>query len=160
MAERTVKWEIIRNKIIKKEQIEVEDSDLDEIINAEVEHTKADKGAVSAKIKQNRQISENILTKKVIDLLIDFAVTEEIPFEEYEAKKEQEHGHDHEGHDHGHEFYDDYEEIDEHEHNHVHDENCDHKHEHVHDENCDHDHEGHKHVHDENCDHDHEGHKH
>lgn len=155
IAERTVKWEIIRNKIIKKEQIEVEDSDVDDIINAEVEHTKGDKGAISAKIKQNRQISENILTKKVIDLLIDFAVTEEIPFEEYEAKKELEHGHDHEGHDHGHEFYDEYEEIDEHEDNHDHE----HDHHHVHDENCNHDH-GHHHVHDENCDHDHEGHKH
>jgi trigger factor len=52
-----------------------------------------------------------------------------------------------------------------HDHEHVHDENCDHDHgheeEHVHGENCDHDHDhghemAHDHVHGEDCDHDHD----
>jgi trigger factor len=87
LAERTVKWEIIRNRIIKEEQIEVEDYDIEEIVNAEVARTKGDANAIRNQLKQNKNISDNILTKKVLDLIIDFAVTEEISFEEYDKKQ-------------------------------------------------------------------------
>jgi trigger factor len=96
LAERTVRWEIIRNQIMKKEDIAVEDHDIEEIVNAEVERTKENADLIRNKLKKNKQLTDSIISKKVTDLLIDFAITEEILFEEYEKKMGPEHDHEHE----------------------------------------------------------------
>jgi trigger factor len=108
VAERTVRWELIRNKIIESEKIEIEDHDLEELVEKEIERTKGEHDATLAKIKSNRNLLESVLTKKVLDLVLDFAITEEIPFEEYSAKMQHghDHDHDHEGHDHDHSDHD------------------------------------------------------
>lgn len=96
LAERTVKWEFIKNAIIKKENLELEDSDIEEIINYEQNSTGADRDAIKAKIKSNKQIIDRILSKKVIELLIDFAETEEVTFDEYnEIIHQHNHLHEH-----------------------------------------------------------------
>ena len=124
LATRTVKWEIIRNQIMKNEKIELEDYDIEDVVTAEVERTKGDAAAISNKLKQNPQIVNNILNKKVMDFIIDFAVTEEITFEDYEKK----HQHDHDHHDHDHDHHDhDHEHHDHEHHDHEH-----HDHEHKH----------------------------
>ncbi len=137
LAVRTVKWEIIRNQIMKNEKIEVEEYDIEDIVNAEVERTKGDATAIAKKLKQNPQIINSIINKKVMDFIIDFAVTEEIPFEDYANKSHEEHNHD---------LYDDYEE---------HDHDRDHEHEHH-----DHDHEHHDHAHHHEHEHHHHDHEH
>lgn len=141
VAERTVKWEILRNKIIEKEALQVEDHDLDGIVESEAQRLKSDKESIKANLMKNNNFISAVLGKKVMDLLKDFATTNEISFEEYKIKHEHdghnhsEHDHDHEGHDHDHD-----------EHDHDHD---------VHD----HDHDGHDHDHDGHDHHDH-SHKH
>jgi len=126
LAVRTVKWEIIRNQIMKNEKIELEEYDIEDIVKSEVERTKGDASVIANKLKQNPQIVNNILNKKVMDFIIDFAVTEEIPFDEYENKHRQEHDHEHHDHDH-HEHDHEHHDHDHHEHDHEH---HDHKHKH------------------------------
>ncbi|MDA3843841.1 MAG: trigger factor [Candidatus Kapabacteria bacterium] len=83
LAERTVKWEILRNEIIRTEKIEVEDHDVESLVEMEVERTKTDKEAAKKKILSNPNIIQNIMGKKVIDLLFDFIETNEVPFDDY-----------------------------------------------------------------------------
>jgi len=118
LAERTVKWEFIKNAIIKLESLELDDSDIEEIVNHEYNSTGGDKEAIKSKIKSNKQIVDRIISKKVIDFLIDFAETEEISFDEYhELMHNHEHNHEHEyEHEHEHEYEHEHELEYEHEH--------------------------------------------
>ncbi len=81
LAERTVKWELIQRKIIEKEDIQVEDHDIEEIVNFQAERMNADKETVKMAVMQNPRITDNIINKKVIDLLLDFAITQETDFD-------------------------------------------------------------------------------
>ncbi|MFP4544593.1 MAG: trigger factor, partial [Candidatus Kapaibacterium sp.] len=110
VAERQVKWELLRNMIIEKEQIEVEDHDIEEIVQAEAERTKSDPEALRKRIRDNQNIMSNILLKKVMDLLLDFAVTNEVEFDEhghYHSDSGGHHHHDHEYDEDDHEYDED-----------------------------------------------------
>ena len=136
VAERTVRWELIRGKIIETEKLEIEDHDMDDLIDREVERTKGDREAIKNRIMNNTGILENILTKKVMDFILDFAITNEIPFDEYSAKSQQ-----HE-HDHNYQIEAVYYDEDASDEDHYHDHDHGHHH-HDHDHN--HDHHDHKH---------------
>lgn len=82
MAIRNVQWELIRNKIIEQEQIEIEDYDIENVVNSEAERLKRDKEEVKKLILQNENFKMQILNKKVIDFVLDFAVTNEVPYED------------------------------------------------------------------------------
>ncbi len=98
MAEKQVKWEMIRTAIVKKEEIKVEDHDIDPIVATEAEKYKTDKDTFKQRLMQNENFVMNILNKKLMDFLMDFVETNEITFEELEHKG---HDHDHdEDHDH------------------------------------------------------------
>lgn len=84
MAIRNVQWELIRNKIIELEQIELEDFDYDAIANQEAQRIGKDVDTVKEMIKQNENIKMHLLNKKVIDFILDFAVTNEVPYEDFE----------------------------------------------------------------------------
>lgn len=100
-ATQRLKWEIIRAKIIEKEKIEVEDHDLDEMVEAESKRRKSDPEKILEELKGNQNIVGQILSKKVMDLLLDYSVTKEVEFDE--------HGHYHpETHQHN-DLYDAYE---------------------------------------------------
>lgn len=99
VAERNVKWEILRNMIIEKEDLKVEQHDLDELIQSEAKRMNVDKELIAKAITQNPNLAGSVLTKKVIDLVLDFAITNEIEFEDH--KHDHEHLHDHD-HDHDH----------------------------------------------------------
>lgn len=104
MALRIVKWELIRNEIIEKEKLEVEDHDIEEIANYEAERTKQNVESIKKQIMKNDALLDHILAKKAIELLLDFTETNEVPFEDYmRAKEEQQHNHAHHDHDHTHE---------------------------------------------------------
>ncbi|MBI5325869.1 MAG: trigger factor [Ignavibacteriae bacterium] len=105
VAEKTVKWEIIRKRIIENEKLEVEDFDLDNLVEAEAARSKSDPDTVRRAIMQNRAITENILHKKLMDFILDFAITNEVQFDEhghYHPDGEEHHHHEHE-HEHEHE---------------------------------------------------------
>lgn len=95
IAEHTVKWEIIRKKIIDAEGIKVEDYDIDPIVESESQRINADPEFLRNRLMQNSDFLNSILAKKVMDLLLDFAITEEADFSEFEP-------HDHDGHHHNH----------------------------------------------------------
>ena len=78
-----LKWEIIRAKIIEKEKIEVEDHDLDEMVEVEAKRRNSDPEKIREELKNNQQIVGQILSKKVMDLLLDYAVTNEVEFDEH-----------------------------------------------------------------------------
>ncbi len=132
-AEQTVRWELIRNKIVEKEKIEVEEFDYEHFAEEQSRLMNSDKSKILEIIKKNDGVHHSLLSKKVMDLLLDFATTNEVTFEEYEAKHK--HNHSHEGHNH-----------DEHDHEHSHEghNHDDHDHEHSHDG---HNHDEHDHKH-------------
>jgi trigger factor len=86
IAVRTVKWEVIRNKIMEKEDLTVEDHDMDPIIEAEYQKMKTDKDTLKKSLMQNRQFVDSIMVKKIMDLLLDFSTTNEMTFDEYNEK--------------------------------------------------------------------------
>jgi len=96
-----VKWEIIRNKIIEKENIEIEDFDLENFINDEVPNKDLDSGKLKKYIMENDYFKNTILTKKLMDFLLDFTTTEEIPFDDYYKKMKEQAGSEHHLHTHG-----------------------------------------------------------
>jgi len=82
-ATHQLKWEILRAKIIEKEKIEVEDHDIDEMVEVEAQRRKSEPEKIRQELKSNRQIMGQILSKKIMDLLIDYAVTNEVEFDEH-----------------------------------------------------------------------------
>jgi len=96
LAERTVIWEMIRNKIIEKEDIKVEDYDVDDLISKMPGLDNINPETLRSTILDNKQFTDQIISKKVIDFLIEFAETNEIDFNEYLKKNEHNHDHEHE----------------------------------------------------------------
>ena len=97
------KWTMIRNAIIEKENLEVEDYDIEPMAEQEAQRSNSDKDAIMNHLMNNRDFKENILSQKLVELLLDFAITEEMTFDEYQEKYNT-HDHDHDyDHDHDHE---------------------------------------------------------
>ncbi|MCX7879074.1 MAG: trigger factor [Ignavibacteria bacterium] len=92
-AESRVKWLVLKHNIVKKENIKIEDYDLDQIISQyQLNTNSTNEEEIKKKILNNANLLENLLEKKVIDLLTSFAETSEIDFEEYikiSSKNEQ-----------------------------------------------------------------------
>jgi len=82
IAVRNVKWELIRNKVIELENIEVEDYDIDQLAASEAAKVGRDVAEVRKVIETNENLKMQILNKKVIDFILDFAVTNEVPYED------------------------------------------------------------------------------
>lgn len=78
-----LKWEILRAKIIDKEKLEVEDHDLDQMVEEEAKRRNSNPDKIREELKNNQNIMGQILYKKVIDLLLDYAVTHEVEFDEH-----------------------------------------------------------------------------
>lgn len=81
-AERTVRWEMIRNKIIESEDIKVEEHDIENIVEQEANRTGKDKEEIRKLVLSNQNFLAGILHKKTLDLILDFAITEETEFPE------------------------------------------------------------------------------
>ncbi len=80
MASRAVRWEIIKDEIVKKETIEVEDYDLEEFASKQAVQYNIPVDQFLSIIKDNPQVKAQILNKKVVDLLLDYAETREVDF--------------------------------------------------------------------------------
>jgi len=116
VAEKNVRWAYIVEKIAENENITVEDYDLDEYITKMGEEI-ANDAQLCEKIRKSEGVKQLILNQKVMDFLLDFAVTTEMPFEDYmkmqQMKQEEMMKHiknmphlHHHGHDHEHEEFD------------------------------------------------------
>ena len=102
-AIRQAKFLVIKERIIEKEKLEVEEHDYDETVELEAERTGMDAEAIRKELQNNENFQGYILTKKFFDVLLDFAVTTEVPFPDdteapYEMIDEDD---EHEGHVHG-----------------------------------------------------------
>ncbi len=95
-AERNVRWEIIRNKIIEKEGLEVEDYDYEALVEAEAQRYNTDTDTIRKAIQSNKGITADMLAKKAMGLLLDFAITNEVPFDEITKGHDHEHDHNEE----------------------------------------------------------------
>ncbi len=79
-AERIVRWELIRNAIIDAEKIEVEDADL----TAAAERFGLPEDQLRMLMRSNRQIEDQLLAEKVMNVLIDYAVVTDVNAESQE----------------------------------------------------------------------------
>ncbi len=90
IAESQVKWAIIKKKIIEKENLQLEDYDIDSIVE---EHKRQDPNANEEElrnyIKSTPHIVDTLMEKKVLDFIIGFAETTEIDFDEYQKMVEE-----------------------------------------------------------------------
>jgi trigger factor len=113
-----VKWEIIRSKVIEKEDLKVEEYDLDPFVEEEAARRKSDPEKIREELKENQNVIATILYKKVVDVILDFAITNEVEFDSqghYHADGADHHHHDHDNEEDHHHSHD-------HEHEHQHDE--------------------------------------
>lgn len=85
MAVRNVQWELIRNKIIETENIEVEDYDIEQLASQEASRLGKDVEEVKKLIESNENLKMQILNKKVVDFVLDFAITNEVSFDDLQA---------------------------------------------------------------------------
>ncbi len=83
-ALRNVKWEMIRGKIIEAEGIEVEDFDIEQLANTEATRTGNDAQKLIEMFRKNDNVKQQILATKVLDYILDFAITNEVPFDDLE----------------------------------------------------------------------------
>ena len=85
-----VKWAIIKKKIIEKENIQLEDYDIDSLVQEyKMQNPNLPEEEIKSYILNNKHITDTLLEKKVLDFLIGFAETIEIDFDEYEKLQEE-----------------------------------------------------------------------
>ena len=95
-ADKIIRAEIVRNKIIEKEELRLEDFDfenfVDDFFAKNGEHFGAafSKEAMLSRVKSDEQFANELLQKKLVDFLMDYAKTNEIDFEEFIKIKTQE----------------------------------------------------------------------
>ncbi|HRP01189.1 MAG TPA: trigger factor [Candidatus Kapabacteria bacterium] len=126
-AEKIARWQIILDKIIKKENLKIEDYDIDSEVSKFAEQYKIDKEIIKAKLLEDKDFINSLLVKKAMDFLLDFTVTNEVQFsgdlnynfDSYEEDEDLDDEFDEEfeeadlDEEHGDEFEDDYDEDEE-----------------------------------------------
>jgi FKBP-type peptidyl-prolyl cis-trans isomerase (trigger factor) len=81
-AEKIIKWDLIREKIIKAEDITVEDHDINDYVESAFKNATVDPSIIIEYVKNNKQVINSILVKKVMNFLIDFTTSNEVEFAE------------------------------------------------------------------------------
>lgn len=89
-AEKALRWRLIRDKVIDKEGITVEDYDIDEKVDEMSKMFGFERDQIMNFVKNNPELHTQILNKKVFDLVLDFAITSETDFEGNELKDNEE----------------------------------------------------------------------
>jgi trigger factor len=88
IAQRIAKMELVQDRIIKKEKLEVEDYDyenfVDDFLSKHSEYGQSfSRDVLLTQVKTNENLKGNLLKKKFVDLLLDFTKTNEIDYDEY-----------------------------------------------------------------------------
>ena len=89
-SDKIIKWDLIREKIVKAEDIQVEDFDIADYIEKNLKYPGVDAEILLNYVKENKQIINSILVKKVMNFLIDFTTTNEVEFAESELEFDDE----------------------------------------------------------------------
>jgi trigger factor len=90
-AENFARWDMIRNEIMKIEDIKLEDYDIDDFIETNKHHLpEASVEQLKEIINSNEQVLDKIKSKKLFDLLLGYATTEEISFDDFYKKRQME----------------------------------------------------------------------
>ena len=79
-ARNVARWQIILDNIIKKENLEIEDHDIDSEISPYVEQFKIDREIIKSKVLEDKDFINSLLVKKAMDFILDFTVTNEVQF--------------------------------------------------------------------------------
>jgi FKBP-type peptidyl-prolyl cis-trans isomerase (trigger factor) len=83
-AMRTAKWELISTKIMQDEALEVTDADFDDTRTAiRSISPDSDVESVIQRLRQDDKYMMGVLHKKVFDLIIEKAILNEVPAEEF-----------------------------------------------------------------------------
>ncbi len=77
-GEKAVKWELIRDRIIEAEGIQVEDYDIENHFAQFLQGM--DVASIKKIVEENPNLKTQLLAQKVLDLLIDFSETREVDF--------------------------------------------------------------------------------
>lgn len=93
IAERNVKYELIRNKIIEAEDIKVEEYDITPYLEDYMKASGMDEEEAKKQLMDNEGFLGSVLNKKVMDLILEFSETREVdfdgnPLDEEEEKKD------------------------------------------------------------------------
>jgi len=98
-AEKLVRWDLIRAKIAEKEEIKVEEYDIEAFVeqNFPQAQTEEQKAQAIKIVKDNYYVMDNLLGKKVNEFILDFCTTVEVPFNhgDHHHAAGQEHDHEH-----------------------------------------------------------------
>lgn len=86
VAERTARWMLVRDKIIEKEGLAVDDVDYEGLAQVESARTGIDPATLTKYFKSQPSTAERILAEKVLQFLEDYAVLQEIEDTEAEAQ--------------------------------------------------------------------------
>lgn len=90
-SDKLVRLELVRDRIIEKEQIEVEDYDIDSFADKYFNGIGQNSDSISREtlssyIKGDERTMQALLQNKLMDLLLDFATTNEVSFEDYNKR--------------------------------------------------------------------------
>jgi trigger factor len=88
LAERTAKWMLIRDRIIEAEQLTADEIDYEGLAQVESMRTGIDQAMLLKYFKSQPSTAERILAEKVLQLLEDYAVVQEI--EDFDAAAAEE----------------------------------------------------------------------
>lgn len=77
----TVRFEFIKNKIVEIEDLKIEDHDIMPFVDEYVKSTGMSEDEVKEMLLKNESFLNSILSKKVMDFILDFTETREIDFE-------------------------------------------------------------------------------
>lgn len=94
-AQNYITWNRLRDALIEKEGIIVEDYDIQNTVNEVIQQTNQSEDKIREILLSDENYTYDVKAKKLMDLLFDFAITDEITFEEYEKmmnEKNEENG--------------------------------------------------------------------
>jgi hypothetical protein len=152
-AEFDLKREFILRAVANKEDITIEDEEIDDVVMQMARERKTSGPALLEKMSESgelEQLEESLRLKKAEDLIIDSAEVAVVPRKPFVEHGEEDHGHEH-SHEHAAEAG--------HEHSLEHAAETGHEHSHEHGHDCGHDHGApaaeHGHEHGKDCGHEH-----
>jgi trigger factor len=87
VAERTVRWALLRDKLVQKEELQADDADFEGLAQIEAQRTGLDVDTLLKYFKRTPATTDRILAEKAIQLLEDYAIVNEV--EDLELQQQQ-----------------------------------------------------------------------
>ncbi|MEN6512140.1 MAG: trigger factor [Chloroherpetonaceae bacterium] len=89
MPKKIALWDLLRTKLYKLENVEVEDSDIDAFVEKQKQYFQGLSPEATADIiRKNADLLARLKEDKLFEILLGYATTEEISFDDYAVKKQ------------------------------------------------------------------------